>query len=117
GAPLPPGTLAVMASRDEILAALGNVIDPELRRPVTELEMVRGVELDGGRVEVTIALTVAGCPLRSSFEDQVREHVASLPGVDTVDLHFDGESCMPRCSTPPRRRVVNAACSSRRPHA
>jgi ATP-binding protein involved in chromosome partitioning len=78
-----------MPSRDEILAALGNVIDPELRRPVTELEMVRGIEIDGGRVEVTIALTVAGCPLRSSFEDQVREHVASLPGVDTVELHFD----------------------------
>ena len=78
-----------MASHDDILAALGNVIDPELRRPVTELGMVRGVEVDGGRVVVTIALTVAGCPLRSSFEDQVREHVASLPGVDTVDLHFD----------------------------
>ena len=61
-----------MATHDEILAALGNVIDPELRRPVTELEMVRGVEVDGGRVEVTIALTVAGCPLRSSFEDQVQ---------------------------------------------
>jgi ATP-binding protein involved in chromosome partitioning len=78
-----------MPTRDEILAALANVIDPELRRPVTELEMVRGIELDGGHVEVTIALTVAGCPLRSSFEDQVREHVASLPGVDTVDLQFD----------------------------
>jgi ATP-binding protein involved in chromosome partitioning len=78
-----------MATRDEIMAALGNVIDPELRRPVTELGMVRGVELDGGRVEVTIALTVAGCPLRSSFEDQVSEHVASLPGVARVELHFD----------------------------
>jgi ATP-binding protein involved in chromosome partitioning len=78
-----------MATRDEILTALGKVIDPELRRPVTELGMVRGVELDGGHVAVTIALTVAGCPLRSSFEDQVRQHVASLPGVATVDLHFD----------------------------
>ena len=78
-----------MASHEEILAALGKVIDPELRRPVTELDMVRGVEIDGGHVAVTIALTVAGCPLRSSFEDQVREHVATLPGVETVDLHFD----------------------------
>jgi ATP-binding protein involved in chromosome partitioning len=78
-----------MATRDEILTALGSVIDPELRRPVTDLGMVRGVELDGGRVAVTIALTVAGCPLRSSFEDQVRQHVATLPGVETVDLHFD----------------------------
>src|SRR5581483_610878 len=37
---------------------------------------------------VTIALTVAGCPLRSSFEQQVREHVASLPGVEEVELGF-----------------------------
>jgi len=78
-----------VASHEEILAALEKVIDPELRRPVTELDMVRGVEIDGGRVSVTIALTVVGCPLRSSFEDQVREHVASLPGVDEVELHFD----------------------------
>jgi ATP-binding protein involved in chromosome partitioning len=78
-----------MADRNDVLAALGKVIDPELRRPVTELDMVRAVEIDGAHVVVTIALTVAGCPLRSSFEDQVREHVASLPGVEAVDLHFD----------------------------
>ena len=51
-------------SRDLILKALEGVIDPELRRPVTELDMVREVEIDGGDVRVTIALTVAGCPLR-----------------------------------------------------
>src|SRR4051794_34052577 len=78
-----------MPSRDEILAALGQVIDPELRKPVTELNMVRGVEIDGGRVGVTIALTVVGCPLRNSFEEQVQQHVATLPGVETVELHFD----------------------------
>ncbi len=83
------GTLVFMATHEDVLAALGRVIDPELRRPVTELDMVRGVEIDGGRVAITIALTVVGCPLRSSFEDQVREHVATLPGVETVELSFD----------------------------
>src|ERR687883_1355570 len=76
-------------TRDEILQALERVIDPELRRPVTELDMVRDVRIDGGDVAVTIALTVAGCPLRSSFEDQVRQHVATLPGVRGVELAFD----------------------------
>ena len=65
--------------RDEILRALERVIDPELRKPVTELDMVRDVVIDGNAVSVTIALTVAGCPLRSSFQDQVAEHVGSLP--------------------------------------
>src|SRR2546427_10437283 len=77
-------------SREQILKALERVIDPELRRPVTELDMVRGVEIDGGAVAVTIALTVVGCPLRSSFEDQVSTHVAPLPGVTSVELRFDG---------------------------
>jgi len=78
-----------MVSREAILEALGRVIDPELRRPVTELDMVRSVEVDGRQVAVTIALTVAGCPLRSSFEDQVRREVASLEDVDEVTLGFD----------------------------
>jgi ATP-binding protein involved in chromosome partitioning len=90
-----------MASRDDILTALGKVIDPELRKPVTELDMVRDIRIEGGDVSVTIALTVAGCPLRSSFEDQVREHVASLPGVDSVGLSFD-------VMTPEERTALSA---------
>jgi ATP-binding protein involved in chromosome partitioning len=76
-------------SRDNVLKALEEVIDPELRRPVTELDMVRDVRIAGGEVAVTIALTVAGCPLRASFEDQVQRTVGSLPGVERVRLDFD----------------------------
>ena len=75
--------------RDEILRALERVIDPELQKPVTELEMVREIEIDGPDVRVTIALTVAGCPLRNSFQEQVAEHVGTLPGVRRVELRFD----------------------------
>jgi ATP-binding protein involved in chromosome partitioning len=78
-----------MPTRDEILGALSRVIDPELRKPVTELDMVRSVEIDGGDVTVTIALTVAGCPLRNSFQDQVAREVGSLAGVASVRLDFD----------------------------
>ena len=76
--------------RDAILKALENVIDPELRKPVTELEMVRDVLVeDDGSVAVTIALTVAGCPLRDSFQEQVSRHVGAIPGVTRVRLGFD----------------------------
>src|ERR1041384_4996384 len=78
-----------MATREAVLEALGRVIDPELRRPVTELDMVRSVDVDGGQVAVTIALTVAGCPLRNSFEDQVAREVGALDGVDEATLSFD----------------------------
>jgi ATP-binding protein involved in chromosome partitioning len=76
--------------RDAILVALESVIDPELRRPVTELDMVRDVLVeDDGSVSVTIALTVAGCPLRDSFTEQVTRHVGEVPGVTRVRLGFD----------------------------
>jgi ATP-binding protein involved in chromosome partitioning len=78
-----------MPQRDEIMAALGSVIDPELKKPVTELDMVRDVRIDGARVAVTIALTVPGCPLRASFEEQVERAVAPLQGVEEVTLDFD----------------------------
>ena len=76
-------------SHSEVLAALERVIDPELGRPVTELDMVRDVEIDGGDVSVTIALTIAGCPLRSSFSDQVAEHVGAVAGVERTRVGFD----------------------------
>jgi ATP-binding protein involved in chromosome partitioning len=77
------------ASREAILTALEQVIDPELRRPVTELQMVRDVRIDGGDVVVVIALTVAGCPLRDSFQKQVAEALAPVAGVERVALEFD----------------------------
>src|SRR5919197_4595538 len=76
-------------NRDDIMRALERVIDPELRRPVTELDMVRDVEIDGGDVRVTIALTVAGCPLRDSFKEQVTEVLRHVSGVERVALGFD----------------------------
>ena len=67
-------------TREQITEALGKVIDPELKRPITELDMVREVYVERGNVAVTIALTVAGCPLRSSFEDQVTSTSCRYPG-------------------------------------
>jgi ATP-binding protein involved in chromosome partitioning len=76
-------------SREAILKALEQVIDPELKRNVVELDMVRDVRIEGGDVTVGIALTVAGCPLRSSFEEQVGRALAPVEGVERVSLEFD----------------------------
>jgi ATP-binding protein involved in chromosome partitioning len=74
--------------RDAVLKALERVIDPELQRPVTELDMVRDVEIEDGIVSLTIVLTVAGCPLRDSFERQVEEALAGIDGIRGVSLSF-----------------------------
>jgi ATP-binding protein involved in chromosome partitioning len=72
--------------REVVVKALEQVIDPELKRPVTELDMVRDVEIHDGVVAFTIVLTVAGCPLRHSFEEQVEQALAEVPGVTGVEL-------------------------------
>jgi ATP-binding protein involved in chromosome partitioning len=79
----------VEPSYEAVLKALEQVIDPELRRPVTELDMVRDLELHDGVVALTIVLTIAGCPLRDSFETQVEQALAGVSGVTGVELSFD----------------------------
>jgi len=79
-----------MASRDEILEALKVVIDPELRRSIVELEMVRSIDVrDGGVVDVTVSLTTPGCPIKSTFQTAVAQAVRPLPGVTQVNVGFD----------------------------
>ena len=61
-----------MTSTDEIIEALRPVEDPELHRSIVDLGMVRNVDIDRkGRVDVQIALTVAGCPLRNEIQNRV----------------------------------------------
>ena len=78
----------MQVDRHAVLKALEQVIDPELQRPVTELDMVRGVEIADGVVSLTIVLTIAGCPLRQSFEQQVEQALSGIPGVRGVALSF-----------------------------
>src|SRR6188472_4019123 len=79
-----------MPSRDQILEALKVVIDPELRRNIVELEMVRSIELSpDGVVDVTVSLTIPGCPIRNHFQVAVHDAVAQLDGVARVNVAFD----------------------------
>jgi ATP-binding protein involved in chromosome partitioning len=65
---------------------LTGVIDPELGDNIVDLGMLRSVRLDGGRVTVEVALTVAACPLRTQIRDDVIRCVRHLPGIDDVEV-------------------------------
>jgi ATP-binding protein involved in chromosome partitioning len=80
---------AGMVSEAAIREALAGVIDPELHRSVVELDMVRAVEVRPPHVDVTIALTVAGCPMKADLESQVRGRVGAVEGVESVGVSFD----------------------------
>jgi ATP-binding protein involved in chromosome partitioning len=75
-------------SEAQVIEALRPVEDPELHRSIVDLDMVRRVAIDGPRVAVTVALTVAGCPLRAEITDRVTAAVTALDGIDDFDLDF-----------------------------
>lgn len=74
---------------DAIQAALATVNDPEIRRPITELGMVRSAEVDdAGVVRVELLLTVAGCPLKDKLRSDITAAVGAVPGVSGVEIEF-----------------------------
>ncbi len=75
-----------MPTETEVLDALRPVEDPEIRQSIVDLDMVRGVTVAGDRVDVTVALTVAGCPLRAEITKRVTDAVSALEGVAQVDV-------------------------------
>lgn len=74
-------------TEEDIRAALAKVKDPEIRRPITELDMVDRVAVEpSGLVKVTILLTTAGCPLKETISRDVTAAVRAVPGVADVEL-------------------------------
>jgi ATP-binding protein involved in chromosome partitioning len=79
-----------MPTREQVMEKLTGVIDPELRRSIVELDMVRSIGLDEpGVVSVVVSLTTPGCPIRNHFEQAVVQRVSELEGVDRVAVGFD----------------------------
>ena len=75
-----------MPTEAAVLEALRPVEDPELHQSIVDLDMVKEVAIDGGRVAVTVALTVSGCPLKPEITRRVSEAVQPLDGVESVDV-------------------------------
>ncbi len=79
-----------VTERDEIRKALEVVIDPELRRSIVELDMVRAIDVSAnGVVDVTVSLTTPGCPIKDHFQSAVAQAVSALAGVTHVNVYFD----------------------------
>ena len=83
------GSATTLPTVDDVMNVLRGVIDPELGTDIVELGMARGAEVNpDGLVEVTVALTTAGCPLRAQIQRDVRSRVGGMPGVEKVKIHW-----------------------------
>ncbi|MGZ4595841.1 MAG: Mrp/NBP35 family ATP-binding protein, partial [Actinomycetes bacterium] len=79
-----------MPTPDQVQAALATVNDPEIRRPITELGMVKSVDVGpSGAVQVAVYLTVAGCPMKDTITREVTAAVSAIEGVTGVEVVLD----------------------------
>ncbi|MCD0485663.1 Mrp/NBP35 family ATP-binding protein [Streptacidiphilus sp. ASG 303] len=84
------GAGGATALEESVRSALTTVQDPEIHRPITELGMVKSVEIgEGGAVRVAVWLTVSGCPMRDTITSRVTEAVGRVPGVSGVEVELD----------------------------
>ncbi|MFD0850653.1 iron-sulfur cluster assembly protein, partial [Actinomadura adrarensis] len=82
--------MASQLTTEQVTEALATVNDPEIRKPITELDMVKSVDIaPDGAVNVGIYLTVAGCPMKDTLTRSVTEAVSKLPGVASVAVELD----------------------------
>lgn len=72
-----------------VRSALDAVEDPELNRPITDLGMVKSIDIDGADVAVEIYLTIAGCPMKSTLTERTKSATESVDGVGSVTVTTD----------------------------
>lgn len=75
--------------KSAVESALSRVEDPEIGRPITELGMVKSIDIDGPNVHVVVYLTIAGCPMKSTIENNTRAVLEELEGVGNVTVELD----------------------------
>lgn len=95
-------------AEDAVRRAVGAVIDPELRRPLSELGMLREITVAEGIASVGIVLTIVGCPAAERISADVTRAAASVPDVTDVALHVG-------VMTPQERRELTEALRAGRP--
>jgi ATP-binding protein involved in chromosome partitioning len=75
-----------LVTEQDVRTALRQVLDPEIGKPIEDLGMLKGIEVDGGNVRIHVLLTIAGCPLKERIDQDVRAAVAPLDGVTNIEL-------------------------------
>ena len=75
-------------SEAQVLDVLRNVEDPDLHRDIVQLDFVKKVEIEGGKVSVVVELTTPACPVKEQLREQCAEQIRSLPGVTDVHVQM-----------------------------
>jgi ATP-binding protein involved in chromosome partitioning len=83
------GTKKDKLTADQVKQALSTVMDPDLHQDIVSLGMISDITINGGKVHFKLTLTTPACPVKEKIEQDCREAVGKLPGVEAVDLEAD----------------------------
>jgi metal-sulfur cluster biosynthetic enzyme len=85
---------------EAIREALGEVLDPEYPISLVDLGLIRGIAVEGATVQIKLTYTCMGCPAQEMIQDDVRERLLRLPGVERVEIEVVWEPWSRRDITP-----------------
>lgn len=80
-----------MATEEDVIAQLENVIDPELNINIVDLGLIYEVDVDGDRADILMTLTTPGCPLHGVFDQLVKREVEKLDSINEIDVELTFE--------------------------
>ena len=93
--------MAASPRPNDVLEALRPIVDPDFGKSIVELGFVKNVEIEGGNVRFTIELTTPACPVKEQFEQEARQRVSALPGVEAVAVEMTANTRGRRAATGP----------------
>lgn len=94
---------------EDILGALKQIVDPDLKKDVVSLGMIRDIDIRDGHVSFRFVLTTPACPVKDRFEEEARKLVSGLKGVKGVDIRMDSE--VPKQKKMPERRAIEGVAN------
>lgn len=95
-----------MVDEQKVREALAKVFDPELKKSLIDLGMIKKVSIEEGRITITLALTTLKCPLKNQMVNEIKQVVGRVPGVSVVDVQITALSVEERSRLFPRHPLL-----------
>ncbi len=81
-----------MIDRDQVMQVINSLEDPEIKRPLMEMGMIRNLEITEDTVSMTVVLTISGCPLKAMIQEETVAKLKAVPGVEHVNIEWGAMS-------------------------
>ena len=91
-------------TEEEVRDALREVLDPEYPISLVDLGLIRGIEVDGSKAYIKLTYTCMGCPAMDMIQDDVRERLLEMDGIDEVEIEVVWPTWSRKDITPLGRR-------------